>query len=197
MTANAAIAQPVRPFPWQLTLFEGVAAIIVGILLLTAPAQTVFVLVQLLGIYWLVRGVFSLGSIIGDSTMWGWKLFLGVLGVIAGILVLQHPISSAILVPAAAVWVLGLDGIIMGCVGVYMAFKGGGVGSAILGVLSIIFGLVLMSSPLVGALALPWVLGFFGIIGGAIAVYQAFHQHGEEEHAAHPEARPQQPPQAA
>src|SRR5262245_30123578 len=121
MTTTAGTVQPVGQMPWQLILFEGVAAIIVGILLLTAPAQTVFVLVQLLGIYWLVRGVFSLGSIIGDATMWGWKLFLGILGIVAGILVLQHPISSALIVPAALVFVLGLDGVIMGCVGIYMA----------------------------------------------------------------------------
>jgi len=43
-----------------------------------------------------------------------------------------------------------------------------------LGVLSIIFGLILLSHPVIGAVALPYVLGIFGIIGGIFAIVIAF-----------------------
>ena len=43
----------------------------------------------------------------------------------------------------------------------------------ILGALGIIFGLILLFNPLVGAAVLPWVLGIVGIVGGIAAVVMA------------------------
>jgi uncharacterized membrane protein HdeD (DUF308 family) len=106
--------------------------------------------------------------------MWGWKLFAGILGIIAGIIIIQHPIWSTILVPTVAIIILGIDGIIIGIVSLVQAFKGGGWGVGILGVLSILFGLILVANPLIGAAALPWVLGIFGIFGGLFAIVMAF-----------------------
>jgi uncharacterized membrane protein HdeD (DUF308 family) len=74
MTAEAARLKALNT-PWWLVLLEGIAAIILGILLLTAPQATLFVLVQLLGIYWLVKGIFQIANIFIDSSRWGWKLF--------------------------------------------------------------------------------------------------------------------------
>jgi uncharacterized membrane protein HdeD (DUF308 family) len=79
--------------PWWLVLLEGIAAIILGLLLLTAPQATLLVLVQLLGIYWLVKGIFQIISIFIDSSRWGWKLFAGILGIVAGIIILGHPLG--------------------------------------------------------------------------------------------------------
>jgi len=41
-------------------------------------------------------------------------------------------------------------------------------------VLSILFGIVLLANPVVGALALPWIFGFLGIVGGIAALVMAF-----------------------
>jgi uncharacterized membrane protein HdeD (DUF308 family) len=49
-------------------------------------------------------------------------------------------------------------------------FRGGGWGIGILGVLSIILGLLLLTNALAGVLVLPWIFGFFLIIGGIGAV---------------------------
>lgn len=62
----------------------------------------------------------------------------------------------------------------MGVIKLIMAFKGEGWGAGILGVLSIIFGLILLSQPVIGAAALAYVLGIFGIIGGIFAIVIAF-----------------------
>ena len=164
----------VKQVPWWLVLLEGIAAIIIGVLLLTNSRATMLVLVQVLGIYWFVAGIFKIISIFIDSSMWGWKLFAGILGIIAGIIIIQHPIWSTILVPTVAIIILGIDGIIIGIVSLVQAFKGGGWGVGVLGVLSIIFGLILVANPLIGAAALPWVLGIFGIFGGLFALVMAF-----------------------
>lgn len=160
--------------PWWLILLQGIFAIILGLLLVSSPGMTTLVLVQFLGIYWLIAGVFNIVGVFLDHTQWGWKLFTGVLGVIAGILVIQHPLWSTALIPTTLVIILGVVGLIFGIMGLVAAFQGGGWGPGILGVLGIILGLTLLGSPFLGAVALPLILGIFALIGGIAAVVQAF-----------------------
>jgi uncharacterized membrane protein HdeD (DUF308 family) len=58
--------------------------------------------------------------------------------------------------------------------GIVAAFQGGGWGPGILGVLAILLGIILLGSPFLGAVALPFILGIFALIGGIAAVVQAF-----------------------
>ncbi len=161
--------------PWWLVLIEGVLAVIVGILLFTNTAGTTVFLVQVLGIYWLIKGIFMIISMFIDSTMWGWKLFAGIVGILAGLLIMTGgPLYTTILVLAVAVIVLGIQGIIMGVVYIVMAFKGGGWGPGILGALSIIIGVILLANTLISAAVLPFVLGGFLLVGGVIAIIAAF-----------------------
>ncbi len=160
--------------PWWLVLLQGIFAIILGLLLVSSPGMTTLVLVQFLGIYWLIAGVFNIVGMFLDHAQWGWKLFTGILGVLAGILVIQHPLWSTALVPTTLVIILGVVGLIFGIMGIVAAFQGGGWGPGILGVLGIILGLILLGSPFVGAIALPLILGVFALIGGIAAVVQAF-----------------------
>jgi uncharacterized membrane protein HdeD (DUF308 family) len=171
---STAISAEEKTTPWWLVLINGIAALILGILLLTSTGSTVFILVQFLGIYWLIAGIFQIIGIFVDSSAWGWKLFAGILGILAGILVLNHPLWSALLVPTVLVLILGIQGIIFGVLGIIQAFQGAGWGAGILGALSIIFGIVLVANPVLGAAALPWVLGIFGIVGGIAAIIAAF-----------------------
>jgi uncharacterized membrane protein HdeD (DUF308 family) len=174
MTQTSSAQDSQAGIPWWLILLQGIFAIILGLLLVSSPGMTTLVLVQFLGIYWLIAGVFNIVGIFLDHTQWGWKLFLGILGILAGILVIQHPLWSTVLVPATLVIILGVVGMIFGIMGLVTAFQGGGWGPGILGVLGIILGLILLGSPLLGAVALPLVLGIFALIGGIAAVVQAF-----------------------
>jgi uncharacterized membrane protein HdeD (DUF308 family) len=160
--------------PWWLVLINGIAALILGILLITSTGSTVLILVQFLGIYWLVSGIFQIVGLFIDSTAWGWKLFAGILGILAGIVILNHPLISPLVVGGTIVIIMGVQGIIFGIVGLVAAFQGGGWGAGIMGVLSVIFGIVLLANPLLGAAALPWVLGIFGIVGGIAGIIAAF-----------------------
>ena len=160
--------------PWWLVLINGIAALILGILLITSTGSTVLILVQFLGIYWLVSGIFQIVGLFIDSTAWGWKLFAGILGILAGIVIMNHPLISPLVVGTTIVIIIGIQGIIFGVVGLIAAFQGGGWGAGILGFLSVIFGIVLLFNPILGAAALPWVLGIFGIVGGIAAIIAAF-----------------------
>ena len=177
MSKESVVQTPSTPatgVPWWLVLLQGIFAIVLGLLLLSSPGMTTLVLIQFVGIYWLIAGVFNIVGIFLDHSMWGWKLFVGVLGIIAGLLVIQHPLWSTALIPTTLVIILGIMGLIFGIVGMIAAFQGGGWGAGILGVLSIIIGIALLGSPVMGAVALPYVIGICALVGGIAAIVQAF-----------------------
>jgi len=173
MTTTVAQSEQ-QTYPWWLLLINGIAAIIIGFLLLTSPLQTVVALIQILGIYWLISGVVTLVAIFVDSSQWGWKLISGILGVIAGLLVLQHPLWSTLLVPTTIVFIIAIQGIVIGVIGLIQSFQGGGWGAALMGVISLVLGILLLSRPLLAATTLPFVFGGFAIVGGIAAVIGAF-----------------------
>jgi len=51
--------QPEQPTIWWIFLLQGIAAILLGVMLLTAPGTTLLTLVTFLGFYWIVSGVLS------------------------------------------------------------------------------------------------------------------------------------------
>lgn len=169
--------------PWWATLVQGLFSIIIGILLLSNPAATTIAIVQFIGIYWLVTGVFSITGIFIDRSLWGLKLLSGIIGIFAGLAVMQHPLWSAVLLPTMLVIFFGVNGIILGLVQFFGAFKGGGFSAAILGIINFLFGIILLGSPLAAALVLPWVLGIIAVVGGILAVFSSFQQRKTEEAA--------------
>jgi uncharacterized membrane protein HdeD (DUF308 family) len=158
---------------WQSTggvvLLEGIALVIIGVLLFTDTEQTLFTLVLFLGIWWFISGIFDLVTLFVDRTDWGWKLFSGVLGILAGLLIIRHPIWAGFLVPASLVWVLGLFGIIIGIVALIRAFQGAGWAVGILGVISLILGIILLGANMGVAIATVIVVGALWAIAGGIA----------------------------
>ncbi len=160
--------------PWWLVLVEGVIAAFLGFILLLAPGATLVFLIQVLGLYLFVAGVFRIVGIFTDASGWGWKLLAGVLSILAGLLVLEHPLWSGVLVPTVLVFFVGFLSIAQGAAGLVAAFQGGGWAAGTLAVLGILFGLVLVIYPLIGLAALPFALGAFMLVGGIGAVVQAF-----------------------
>jgi uncharacterized membrane protein HdeD (DUF308 family) len=168
--------------PWWLTLILGIAAFIIGAVLLWAPAktrvETYLLLVTMLGIYWLIWGIMELVSMFVDHTAWGWKLFMGIVSIIAGGYILMYPIASALVLPRIFVLVLGIWGLMEGIILLIMAFRGGGWAAGILGVLAIVFGVILIANYSVPGMGLTmiWVAAIWGLIGGVVMVIQAFRQ---------------------
>jgi len=173
MTAEA-VERGRADFPWWLVLIEGIALVILGILLVIKPGMASLIFVQFLGVYWLIAGIFRIISIFLDRSMWGWKLFAGILGILAGIFVLQYPVWSPVVILSTMVIILGIQGIIYGGIGLFQAFKGAGWGAGILGAVSIAFGIYLLANIGAATLALPWVMGILAIVGGVAAVVMAF-----------------------
>ena len=165
-------------FPWWLILLQGIAALVVGVLLITQPSVTILTLVVFLGVYWLVGGVFDLVGIFIDRTQWGWKLFTGLLGIAAGLLIVRNPLWAGIAVPTTLVWLLGSIGVIVGVARIIRALMGAGWGAGILGVVSIVLGVILLTRPLFSLSVLVYLAGFWAIVGGIAAIVAAFRLRG-------------------
>jgi uncharacterized membrane protein HdeD (DUF308 family) len=160
---------------WWIFLLQGIAGILLGLMLLSAPGATLLALVTFLGFYWLITGVLALVRIFVDrSVPWIWSLLIGIVGILAGILVLKHPLLAALTVPTVIVIILGVQGLVMGAFEIVGGFTGGGIGSFILGVINVLIGLLLLSSPVTAALAVPLVFGVLLLVQGVGLIIWAF-----------------------
>ncbi len=155
---TAEMSGTMKRVPWWLILIEGILSIIVGLALLVWPAKAFTTLVFFLGFWWLVDGIFDIVSIFIDHSRWGWKLFMGIIGILAGVFLIQAPLQGALVLAPTFVIILGFMGIMYGTIGLINAFQGGGWGAGIMGVISIILGI------------LPAAQYLVGFVGGAVGL---------------------------
>ena len=179
---SEAMSFETKQSPWWLLLLSGILNIIIGILLIANPGKTTLALVWVLGLFWFIQGIFTIIAMFIDHSAWGWKLFMGIIGILAGIAILRHPIASTVAIPMILVLILGIQGLIAGIVSLVLAFKGGGWGAGILGVLSIIFGIILILNyaSLAAVITFIWVVAIFALVGGVLQIVQAFRQRSTE-----------------
>jgi uncharacterized membrane protein HdeD (DUF308 family) len=166
---------PQRSDIWWVFLLQGFAGIIIGLMLITEPGATLVALTTVLGFYWLITGVLALVQVFVDrATPWVWSLLAGLVGILAGLFVLRHPLVAALTVPTVLVIILGIQGLVIGAVQIIGGFKGGGIGPFILGAINVLVGILLLGSPLAAALAVPLVFGVLLLIQGAGLMILAF-----------------------
>ncbi|MFD5513213.1 HdeD family acid-resistance protein [Streptomyces sp. NPDC127051] len=94
-------------------------AILAGVLVLRHPMQTIGVLSLIVGVFWLLTGVLRAYTAIADRALVhrGLLFGLGMLGVVAGIVVLCFPVDSAV----ALTRLLGLWFVLLGVFELVMA----------------------------------------------------------------------------
>ena len=172
-----------KPIKWWVPLITGILAIVVGLLFFIKPVATSASAVLVLGLYWLIIGIVDIIRLFQDRTAWGWKLFMGIIAILAGGVILSgflqgtkvDALATTMMVGLALTIVIGILAIIYGIVALIAAFRGGGWALGILGVLAIIFGFIMaFSKPIASALALPIALGIFLVIEGIILLVTAF-----------------------
>ena len=156
---------------WWIFLLQGIAGIILGLLLISEPSATTIAIVTFLGVYWLVMGVFALVRVFVDQSVpWVWSFLIGMVGILAGLSVIKHPLLAAIGVPTAIVILLAVQGLVMGGLEIISAFRGAGAGSFILGAIYVLVSLLLLAEPIATALAVPLVFGALLLVQGAALI---------------------------
>lgn len=99
---------------------------------------------------------------------------MGVISILAGLVIMIYPLYSSFLVVEMLVLFIGIWALVIGGVKLFEAVKHKDAGTGVLGVLSILFGLLLLGAPMAAALSLSLVVGFFALIGGFTAIFLAF-----------------------
>ena len=100
-----------------LSAILGVLSIIVGWVLLRTPFQSVEVFIFVIGIFFLIQGVMTFIGAFARKAGRNWGIASGLLGIIAGLIVLTYPISSAVtLALIAGIWlvILGVMQVVAG-----------------------------------------------------------------------------------
>ncbi len=180
---------PKKRRPWWLLFIEGIIGMILGGVLLWAPAKTQqetwILLVIFLGLFWLISGVLTLARLFQNQKEWGWRLFTGILSILVGGYILVYPAATATVLPNAIVLVLGIWGIIHGITRLFWAFQGAGWGPGVLGALMLILGTIMVvnwTNPAYG-LPLLYITGAMLFIGGiALLVISLRRQSQESSH---------------
>lgn len=161
---------------WSLAL-RGVFALLFGLAALFMPSATLAALVLLFGVFALLDGAVAIGALIaGVSVRPWWALLLGgVLSVAAGVVSLAWPgITAVALLYLVAFWSLARGVFHIAAAIQWRKELSGEWLLALDGVISIIFGVVLLLQPGAGMLALLWLLGVFAIIAGVTLIVVGF-----------------------
>ena len=156
-----------------LMLFGGIISLVFGILLFTSPGATLSLIMLLVGLSWFIWGVVVLLGIFIDKSEWGWKLFGGVLGIAAGLLVFQNPLASTVAVPAVVAIILGIFGVLIGISALIGAFQGEGWGAGIFGAISLVIGLLMIFNGAVSGQVLIWLSALLLVIQGGFGIIMA------------------------
>jgi uncharacterized membrane protein HdeD (DUF308 family) len=167
---------------WWVLLFQGIAALVIGVLLFTSPGSTLFTLALFLGTYWLVSGVFDLiGSLTrrGADRNWWLSFLAGIISTIAGLVLVVQPLAGAVAIPLVLALLIAAGAITSGIFNIIWAIavrnEIQGEGWIILwGLISIVLGIWLLSQPLLSTLALLWMAALLAVVGGIAMIIMSF-----------------------
>ena len=162
---------------WWVPVLRGVAAIIFGVIAFTHPVMAAATLVLFFGAWVLIDGIFRIVGAIRDrsDSDWGWQLVIGILGVMVGLLTFHAPgITALALVIYIAAWAL-----MIGATEIALAIKmrreiKGEWFLILMGLASIIFAGLLLWNPIAGAAALIWIIAWYAVIMGVLAIIFGF-----------------------
>ena len=159
---------------WWVLLIRGVLLIIVGLLAFASPITWVI----FVGIGMLFDGISMLFAGItdepGGQSRWP-LLIVGVLGLLAGLIVLWNPALGGIaLTSVIAAWA-----VVIGVLEIISAIRlreeiDNEWWLILTGVLAVIFGILVFSNVLAGILTIAWVFGIFAIVYGILSIVLAF-----------------------
>ena len=162
---------------WWAIGLRGVLAIVFGLIALFLPGATMLSLVIVFAIYAFVDGVFGIVSAVRAAQAgqrWGLLVFEGLVNIaVAVIAVLWPGITVVAFVLLVAVWA-----IITGALELAAAFRLGTEDGrwwlVVGGLVSLVYGALLVIAPMIGAVVLTWWLGAYALIFGVSLVVLAF-----------------------
>jgi uncharacterized membrane protein HdeD (DUF308 family) len=178
---------------WWAIALRGVFAIIFGIIALLIPGAALLAFVLLFAAYMLVDGVLAIIAGIKAAKRherWGWLVFEGILDLIAGGIAVVWPVLTIV----AFVFLMGAWAIVTGALLFGASFRlniaHGRWLMALAGAVSMIWGVLLIIWPLIGAVVLTWWIAAYALFFGVALLVLAFRLRGRRDAVAPSGAMP-------
>ena len=169
---------------WWTVGLRGILGILFGLICLLTPGLAVEVFVILFAAYMLVDGVFAIAAGIKaarNGERWGLLILEGIVDLAAGLVAVLWPAITLV----ALIWIIAVWAIVSGALMLSAAFTlnldHGRWWLALGGIASIIFGILLVIEPLIGAVVLTMWIGAYAIVFGIFLLILAFQLHGKKE----------------
>ena len=168
------MARTIGKGAWIVTV-KGIIAILFGLLALFYPIRTIEFIAEVFGFVLIFTGlVLCIGSVFHAKYNKNWKLWIleGIVDLILGIIIVSIP-GLAI---ATYVLLIGIWALLMGLWRIYQAFKFKSQRGILLfsGIISLIFGILVLINPFAGAGAIMIVIGIWAIIFGLSVTFRSF-----------------------
>ena len=163
---------------WWLFTLRGIVGIIFGCIALIFPGPTMLSLVIFFSAYMLVDGIAGIISAVRairrKEDRWGLLIFEGLLDIAVGVLAFLWPgITVVAFVWLIAAWAI-VSGGLMTAAGFRLNIDHGRWWLILGGLLSIAYGMLLIVTPLIGAIVLTWWLGAYALAFGIALVIFSF-----------------------
>jgi len=180
--ANLTLMAQILSTPWWLQLIRGILALVFGFYAVSHPELTLFVLVQFLGIFLFVEGIFlgllALGDRTGDMKR-SYVVIKGLFYVLGGLAVIAMPLLATVVtsvIVASFVGLMAVFGGVMEIAAGLRAEKGhhSDWGTVLLGVVSVVFGSIIMSSPLGSSVGITFIFGVWSLLSGGFMIANSF-----------------------
>jgi len=163
---------------WWSLVIRGIVGIAVGIVSFLWPGITLSALVLLFGVYALIDGIVNLTGAARAAEAherWGVLLLEGIIGILAAVATVLWPTITAL----ALVYIIGAWAILTGVaeIGAAIRIRRHVTGEwllAIAGVLSILFGVLIVAVPLAGALVITLWFGAYAFLFGIVLLGLGF-----------------------
>jgi uncharacterized membrane protein HdeD (DUF308 family) len=162
---------------WKVVAARGFFGLLIGLIAFLFPGPTLLSLVTLFALYLIIDGVLEIVSAVHAARQqerWGLLTFEGIVGILAGIIALALPgLTVLVFVGLLAAWAF-----ITGTLELRAAYNlekdHGRWWMALGGIVSIIFGIVLVAAPRFGAVVVSWWVGAYATFFGASLIALAF-----------------------
>jgi uncharacterized membrane protein HdeD (DUF308 family) len=169
---------------WWAVGLRGLLGILFGIIALAMPVATMLSLVLVFAAYMFADGILAIVSAVRAARhreKWLWVTLQGILSIATAILALLLPgLTVVVFVFLVAFWALLSGGLMMGAA--LRLNQNYGRGWLIFGgVLSVIYGLLLIVAPMIGALVLTWWIGAYALVFGVSLIVLAFKLRAQHE----------------
>ncbi len=167
---------------WWAIAIRGVLGIVFGLIALFQPGVTMLSLVLVFSAYALADGVFAIVAAVRAASRherWALLVFEGLVDIAAAAAAFLWPgITVVAFVLLVATWAI-LSGVLLMAAAFRLNIDHGRWWLAFGGLVSVLYGVLLVSAPLIGALVLTWWLGAYAIVFGAALLVVSFRLKGQ------------------